>query len=338
MNNISHDEFETAIISIAGPGPLSDIISKTSQCYYLNQRLSPLSYFSLLKAAKSFKPDILISTMTHMNFSTLALKPFFPKAKFIVREAITPSFFLQKYAKYTWLLKFLYRSLYPLADKVLSPTQLVFDEFKRDINLHLKNNHVLKNPVRINQIRNQISLEQPSDDRLNKVHFVACGRLGVQKGFDRLIENLPTLNLPYDWQLDIVGKGNQRATLEQLIKQHNLQEKVFLRGLVFPPYNYMAKADCFLMPSRFEGLPNAVLESLACGTPIIATAQSGGIQEIADHNKENAVTIVDSMDDFIAQMNLVVPQPMTEIKPCLISDRYNLPAIIDEFTGILRTL
>lgn len=335
MNHLDTDQFETGLISVAGQGDLTDLIGEQTQLIGLDQALSPKSYFSLLKAAKSFRPDVIVSTMTHMNFAALALKPFLPKTKFIVREAITPSFFLQKYPKYAWLLKTAYKALYPLADLVLSPTQKVFEEFERNINLRLSKAYVLKNPVRINHIRSQIKLF-PSDLKREKtVHFIACGRLGRQKGFDRLIIKLSALKIKFDWRLDIVGEGHERPILEALIKTCNLEGKVFLRGLVMPPYSYMASADCFVMPSRFEGLPNAVLESLACGTQVIATAESGGIAEITAENMNGSITITNTMDEFIAEMNKVLPSQSTEIKPCLVSQNYDEASITAEFSNLL---
>jgi len=335
MNLLDEDKYDKALLSVRGQGALQSLVQDHVPFYGLNQRLSPLSYFDMLRVCKKFKPDIIVSTMTHMNFMTLALKPFCPHTRFIVREAITPSFFLEKYESLKHLLKLLYKTLYPLADLVLSPTKLVFDEFEKDINLKLDNMYVLRNPVRIHEIRNHIKMPPIHKDRKKTVKFVACGRLGKQKGFDRLIIALKNFNPSFQWELDILGEGHERTYLESLIHDNGLSNHVFLKGLIIPPYSYFAAADCFLLPSRHEGLPNVALESLACGTPVIATMESGGIYEIQDNAEPESVTVVKSMQDFVHHMGMVKPNPSRKVKTSLLSKAYDKQTILEEFEKII---
>jgi len=72
-----------------------------------------------------------------------------------------------------------------------------------------------------------------------------------------------------------------------------------------------------LLPSRCEGLPNAVLEALACGTKVIATKESGGIHEIASRAEPGAVTVVDDMQEFIKAMEKVKPSAAGKDRPYL---------------------
>src|SRR5690606_2827716 len=139
-------------------------------------------------------------------------------------------------------------------------------------------------------------------------------RLHPQKGFDRLIEALPRLNMPCDWHVTILGEGGEREKLESLIRLHGFENRVSLHGYTAAPWPHIAASDMFLLPSRFEGLPNVALEALACGTPVIATAESGGIAEIAE-TANGHVTIVSTMDDFIAEMEKVKPSPAPSAPP-----------------------
>lgn len=336
MNGLDRRRYKPVLLSVRGQGALQHLVSVSTPFYGLNQGLSAFSYLPLLRQIKALKPDIIVSTMSHMNFAILALKPLFPQTRFIVREAITPSFFLQKYARWSSLLKFAYKTLYPLADLVLSPTQKVFDEFNRDMNLTLPQARVLKNPVHVETIRKAIHLPPAQEERKTTVHFLACGRLGKQKGFDQLIEKLDQLNIPYDWKLDILGEGAERPYLEELIAQKGLEDKVFLKGLVIPPYSYFAAADCFLLPSRFEGLPNVVLEALACGTPVIATATSGGIDEIACDCDQSRVNIVKDMDQFMQAMQKITPNPKTQIAAPLLATCYDRTHVLENFDALLQ--
>jgi glycosyltransferase involved in cell wall biosynthesis len=105
-----------------------------------------------------------------------------------------------------------------------------------------------------------------------------------------------------------------------------------------PVYSFIARADCFLMPSRFEGSPNVVLESLACGTPVIATAESGGIEEIAKDCPAGSVRIVRGMKEFIQEMKNIRPGEKTKPAPPQLAKTYHQDKVCGEFESILDEL
>jgi glycosyltransferase involved in cell wall biosynthesis len=112
-------------------------------------------------------------------------------------------------------------------------------------------------------------------------HLVAVGRLSFQKGFDRLIKDFPfLLAKKQNARLWILGKGEREKDLRELINQLGLEEKVFLAGFQQNPFQWLKHADLFVLSSRFEGLPNTLLEALSCGCPVVALHHPGGTEEI----------------------------------------------------------
>jgi glycosyltransferase involved in cell wall biosynthesis len=335
MNTLDRSRFDPEFITVSEQGPMRSIIDPAIPFHSLKSKRVLTSLPKLARKLRELKPDIVVATMAHMNFGVLLLKPFFPKTRFIVREAIVPSFIIGQYPPLAPFLRLAYKILYPLADRVVSPAQAIIDEFASMLRMKCDNHSLLRNPVDLTRIRK--SENDPIDNlpsRKDTVHFIAAGRLHAQKGFDRLIEKLPAMKLPYDWKLTILGEGPERAALEHLIAENNLTEKIFLPGLTDNPWPQFAAADCFLMPSRWEGLPNVALESLACGTPVIATAESGGIAEIARLAGDN-VTVVYSMDGFIKAMEQVKPAPASKFRASLLPRAFETNAIKAQFAGIL---
>lgn len=335
-NGINNKIFDKSFIIISEQGTLRDLISDDIPVNILGGQSVFKSLPRLYKALRNDKPDIIISTMAHMNFAVLMLKPFFPKTKFIVREAITPSFLLKKYKRLGFVIKLLYKILYRQADLVLSPSQIILDELNNELNMKTWNARVLNNSVNEDHIRSQIKLPEITDARTKAVKFVAAGRLNYQKGFDRLIQTASSLDTPYDWHIDILGEGAERENLENLIKEHNLERKITLKGLVHKPYSDFAAADCFLLPSRFEGLPNVALEALACGTPVISMHEAGGIAEIKATPKN--LVIVNSMSDFKSQMEKVAPKPSEHPRPSLLSKENTYKQVIKDFHTVLNQI
>lgn len=330
MNELDRTRFEPAFITVSEQGTLGPLIADGVPFHALSKsgrvgRSLPRLY----KKLRQLKPDIVISTMAHMNFGVLLLKPFFTRTKFIVREAITPSFILQDRGMAEPIIRFLYRFLYPKAATVISPAQAIIDEFSTLLHMKTDNFSVLPNPVDVEAIRNAGELpprQSPAP------HFICAGRLHTQKGFDRLIAALPR---EMDFNLTILGEGPERENLQRLINERGFQDKIFLTGLFANPWPHYAAADAFLLPSRWEGLPNVALEALACGTPVIATAEAGGIAEIAAAAPQGAVTVVHNMTEFIAAMRNTSSASTEVPRPSLLPVQYRKENVIRQFMGLL---
>lgn len=338
MNRLDRARFEPHFITLNDQGSLRDWIYTDIHFISLGQYKKVIHALpSLLLKLWRIKPDVVFSTMAHVNFGVLLLRPFLPlRTRIIVREAIVPSFICETIRK-GWLARFCYRTLYPLADLVISPAQTIIDEFRDYLGMKATNHALLYNPVDAERILSPSdTLPQDFENRENTVHFVCAGRLHYQKGFDRLIEALPALEHPMNWRLSILGTGEQQPRLQDLIEKNNLTDKVFLTGFTKRPWPIVATADCFLLPSRWEGMPNVVLESLSIGTPVIASAQAGGVQEIAGHAQPGAVTLAPTMDDFIKAMRAVRPDPSRASKPSMLPKRFGLETVIARLSSMLE--
>jgi glycosyltransferase involved in cell wall biosynthesis len=117
--------------------------------------------------------------------------------------------------------------------------------------------------------------------------LVAAGRLHAQKGYRYLLEAIDELVNRRQRQLRLVvlGTGELRSDLEEFVRDHGLQQHVTFAGFVANPLPWFRQADLFVLPSLFEGLPNSLLEAVACGTPALATDCPSGPIEILDEGR-----------------------------------------------------
>ena len=110
---------------------------------------------------------------------------------------------------------------------------------------------------------------------------VAMGRLSPEKGFDLLIDAFARLAAQHaDWRLEIAGEGPERDALQRQIDAAGLQPQVQLVGWVSDPERFLSRSALFVMSSRYEGFPVALLEAMACGVPVISFDCDSGPREI----------------------------------------------------------
>ena len=103
----------------------------------------------------------------------------------------------------------------------------------------------------------------------------------------------------------IIGEGIEKYHLEKLIQQYKINDKISFLGHLDNPYAYVAGADYFVLPSRWEGLPNVVLESLALGTPVITTKEISGLEDLKYNIiKKNLILCKTIKDIFSLLLNL----------------------------------
>lgn len=110
--------------------------------------------------------------------------------------------------------------------------------------------------------------------------FLAAGGLRLQKDFATLLRAFRQALKSRPARLIIIGEGPERANLEALIDELGLGCAVDLPGFVNNPYAWMARADVFVLSSRWEGLVNVVAEALGVGIPIVSTDCPSGPREI----------------------------------------------------------
>ena len=164
--------------------------------------------------------------------------------------------------------------------------------------------------------------------------LLGAGRLTRQKGFDRLIELMP--QLPPNTRLTIYGEGPDRAVLQQRIAELGLGERVKLENFSATLPAAMAGADVFVLPSRWEGLPNVVLEALAVGTPVVASDEAE-VEDVARAAPPGAVTIAavgPAFADAIRGRTPAASAP-AEPRPSLLPAAYRREAVVAQFSDLL---
>ncbi len=241
---------------------------------------------ALLCLIRRLKPDLILSGRSHLNFLVLLLHPFFPrKTRVVVRQTATVSSVLA-FGGAPWYTRLFYRFLYPRADRIICQSRSIAEDLSREVGVGKEKIAVLPNPVDIDRIR-VARKPIPQHGQLpgqwigNGPHLLAVGRLAPEKGFDLLLNAFAAVRDRYPQaDLIVVGSGPEESQLKILSRTLGIEAAVCFPGRIEHPYQLYPQTSLFVLSSRHEGLPNAVLEALAGDLPIVATPASGGVVDL----------------------------------------------------------
>jgi glycosyltransferase involved in cell wall biosynthesis len=173
-----------------------------------------------------------------------------------------------------------YRTLMPLAQCCYFVSRTNLKVFERQIGRTLPNSAIVLNPFNVDY-----SARAPWPSQFGEeLRFAHVGRLHPpSKGQDILLE---ALSQPQwrdrSWHLTLYGDGSMREVVEKLIDAFGLSQHVTLQGFVDSIERVWAENHCLVMPSRYEGLPLAIIEAMLCGRPVLATDVGGHAEIIED--------------------------------------------------------
>ncbi len=235
--------------------------------------------FKLLRLVRRLRPGVILSGIAHVNFLVLLLRPFFPRGtRVLVRQNATVSAALAfgGLPSFTGLL---YRLLYRRADRIICQSRAMAEDLASQLDIGSDLISVLPNPVDLEGIR---AVQSDSEQWAGPgPHLLAVGRLAPEKGFDLLLRALAGVrqNFPQA-DLFIAGAGPEEAALKAQCRSLGLEAAVRFAGRVDCPYVFFPGATLFVLSSRHEGMPNALLEAAAAGLPIVALPASGGVVDL----------------------------------------------------------
>lgn len=170
---------------------------------------------------------------------------------------------------------FFLRTLYRLKniEKIITVSKGLEEIFFKEYGFN--NLKTIYNPIELDVIN--FKKEEKVD--VKNEYILAVGRLHKQKDYPTLIESFSLLK-DKTIKLLILGEGKERSKIEKIIKNLNLENRIKLLGNVDNPYKYMKNSKILVLSSIYEGFGNVLIESLACGTPVISTNCISGPSEI----------------------------------------------------------
>ncbi len=249
--------------------------------------------FTTLRLVNLFKkerPDIVFCSLLFLNARIILAAKIARNMKIIIRNS--NSLNLLRYDG-----KLLAKLLYPKADSIILQTDEMKKELQNFMKVDINKLHVIFNPIDVDSINFHLKMSEcPFDSQY--INYVFVGRINYMKGLDILLLAFAhVVKRNKKSRLYIVGKikdsDSYFQSLNKLIIDLRLDEHVIWTDFTNNPYQYIKYANCFVLPSRIEGLPNVLLDAMYLQVPVVVTRSVPVIDRIVTKERGKVVDVND---------------------------------------------
>lgn len=289
------------------------ILREPSFSHNTSNILKFLSYLKIIifirKQLIEFQPDTILSFGDTINPLALLANIGF-KFPIYISDRISPK------QNLGWFKNIMKKYTYPKATGIICQSENAAT-YKRKIfgdNINLK--------IIPNSLRNISTF----DIKEKKHHVIGVGRLSYEKGFDRLIAAFARIHNHEDWKLIIVGDGPDKCILKRQVNDLGLNDRIIFLGARKDVDYLLAESSIFVMPSRYEGFPNALCEAMASPLPCII------FNSIAADIIENHVNGISIKDGDIEGLAIAIQTLMEDrtLRQYYAKQAYNIRQKLDK--------
>ena len=298
---------------------------------------SPLTmFFKLIRYLRIEKPKALLSPFEVTSVIAIVAKKITGvTTRIVVRVSVN----LSRNKRTRWkkiFERWVISVLYPLADGLVAVSQGVANDLADYARIPLKNIKVVYNPTISNKI--VVQMKQPVDHSFFSNNalpvILGVGRLEEQKDFHSLIKAFGVVRKKIPARLVILGEGQDRHDLKSLVDSLGLTDWVDIPGIEPNPFAFMKRSSVFVLSSKWEGLPNTLIQALACECPVVSTDCLSGPTEILNGGEYGYLVPVGDVKALADAIESVLVGNIRK-PPKEWLDQFTLKAIIPQYESVL---
>lgn len=277
------------VVDDSNPALKKDLNEQIS-VLFLNVPSTKRSFIAFNNYIKTHQPKTILTFNQHVTIVLLILRSVFQyKYRIIARNRNTLSA-ERKYMDSFWhkyIVHYITKKLYKYSDDIIAQSEGMADDLIKNYDINEKDITVINNPVS----ESILEWQKKVGESEKECQILYVGELSYQKGVERLIYAFKICSTEdKKLKLKIVGDGPKRNELVQLCTSLGIENQVEFCGEVDNVADYYLSSRVTVLPSRYEGFPNVLVESISLGTPIVSFDCPSGPAEIID-NGENGYLV-----------------------------------------------
>jgi glycosyltransferase involved in cell wall biosynthesis len=315
-------------------GPLAETVDRRINVRGLGSNRIRGALFPLVRYLKENRPAALFTTIQHANMLAIAAQRLSRvPTKVVIRQSTSHLSEPKKNFVHAALIS-LIPWVYPYADGVIAVSEGVRDQLKQ-VNPSM-NVHVLPNPVLQADFieRSNEPVDHPWFQHGGPPVIVAAGRLQPFKGFGSLLKAFAKLPRENGYRLVVLGEGPDRERLLSLARELGVSDRFDLPGFVLNPLPYMRRAGVFVLSSEYEGMPNVLLQAMACGTAVVSTDCKSGPREILENGELGQLVPVGDDDALASAIRQALANGPVSHAAERVRWRYSVSRAVEEYLNL----
>lgn len=331
------------LVVLSDHGPYRNEVDARVQVHSLHATRAWRAIPAMVRYLRTHRPVAVLSALFHCNFLAVAARAIHRvlgggNPRVVISEHNTLDFVQSLVSPPRWMIfKLGLRLAYPRADAVVCVSEGIAQGLRQALPALQGQLSVIGNPVVTDELLRQshAPLEHPWLQAGEPPLVLAAGRLIHAKGFDVLITAFAQMQPKLPARLMVLGEGPERPKLQALIDSLGLQGSVCLFGFTDNPYAWMRRCKVFVLSSRHEGLPGALIEAMACGCRVVATDCPHGPADILQSGHWGTLVPV---DDAVALADAMASALQSESAPdaAVRALEFGLPMAAKAYAQILH--
>ncbi|HET8655875.1 MAG TPA: glycosyltransferase [Longimicrobiaceae bacterium] len=270
----------------------------------------PLQAAQIARVLREWEADVCVSFLPRSNIAHVMTRWFGNRRPVLITEQISSRDNYPSDSVGDRLMRSLIRRFYPRADAVFPSSEGVMNGLK-EFGVPAERMHVVHNPISIRDIRASAREPVPDFGPPGMPTIITVGRHAEQKDHATLLRAFALVQRRIEARLVFLGQGPLRVELEALARELRIEDSVVFAGWQSNPFAWIARADLFVLSSRYEGFGNVIVEAMACGLPIVSTDCPSGPSEILEGGGAGLLVPVGNVDAIARAICSVLEEPET---------------------------
>ncbi len=333
-NEFSARGLQVDMVLASAEGPYVGDVSSAVRIVNFNASRILRALPPLVRYLRAERPLVIFSALDHANvIAVLARRLAGGSTRCVISMRSVPTEVYRRADSLgsRLLMRFI-KLAYPLADAIVANSQAVAIDLSRLLGIPVDQLHVIHNPLNLARIQAASRAPLAHDWATGGAppFILAVGSLAPLKDFETLVRAFAIVHHGRACHLVILGEGPDREKLEAVARDLGVANHVLMPGFVPNPFAWMRSARVFVSSSVTEGFPNALLQALALGLPIVCTDSVGGSAELLENGRWGtlvpvgrpeamAVAIADCLD---CGPNLAAPDRAAEFSHVRVASRF----------------
>jgi len=336
--------FKVSLMLNRREGPLMSLIPDDLEVISLDAQKSTLAIPRLARELRRRQPDILLASPIRSGLAALGAKRLglLRGVKTKIVSSIHNPMSEEADLPTTWrepLIPMFSHYMLPRADAIVAVSKGVADDVAETARIDRSLISVVYNPVLNYNFEERLAegIDHPwfaADKKIPVV--IGVGRLAPQKDFPVLIKAFAEVRRQRACRLAFLGDGPDRESLTKLANESGYGEDIVFLGFKQNPLPYMKAASLFAMSSIHEGCPNALVEAIGCGTPVVSTDCRHGPREILNAGQYGPLVPVGDASALAASIMRTLDNPISSAVLRARAADFNADKIAKDYASVFE--